>query len=111
MDAKIIFMTNHGSLPPRRTDMLFESSTDLGRKAPASSIFPTALRSLQDGVRLTVMRDGENVGVLTKEEITAQKVPTRRRWFATRSGRFKKGSGASGRRIIAMRSPVLRTLY
>jgi len=78
MDAKLIIMDEPtASLSASETDKLFETIDGLRKKGASILYISHRLEEIYRlADRLTVMRDGENVGVLTKEEITAQKVTT-----------------------------------
>jgi ABC-type sugar transport system ATPase subunit len=78
MDAKLIIMDEPtASLSASETDKLFETIDGLRKKGASILYISHRLEEIYRlADRLTVMRDGENVGVLTKDEITAQKVTT-----------------------------------
>ncbi|NLT15471.1 MAG: sugar ABC transporter ATP-binding protein [Clostridiales bacterium] len=78
MDAKLIIMDEPtASLSASESEKLFETIDRLRKKGSSILYISHRLEEvyrLSD--RLTVMRDGENVGVLTKAEISPQKVTT-----------------------------------
>ncbi len=78
MDAKLIIMDEPtASLSASESEKLFETIDRLRKKGSSILYISHRLEEvyrLSD--RLTVMRDGENVGVLTKDEITPHKVTT-----------------------------------
>ncbi len=78
MDAKLIIMDEPtASLSASETDMLFATIDSLRKKGASILYISHRLEEIYRlADRLTVMRDGVNVGVLAKEEITAQKVTT-----------------------------------
>lgn len=78
MDAKLIIMDEPtASLSASETDKLFETINGLRQKGTSILYISHRLEEIYRlADRLTVMRDGENVGVLEKEEITPQKVTT-----------------------------------
>lgn len=78
MDAKLIIMDEPtASLSAAETEKLFETIDSLRKKGTSILYISHRLEEIYRlADRLTVMRDGENVGVLTKTEITPQKVTT-----------------------------------
>jgi ribose transport system ATP-binding protein len=78
MEAKLIIMDEPtASLSAAETDKLFETIDGLRKKGASILYISHRLEEIYRlADRLTVMRDGENVGVLTKDEISAQKVTT-----------------------------------
>jgi ribose transport system ATP-binding protein len=78
MEAKLIIMDEPtASLSASETEKLFETIDSLRKKGTSILYISHRLEEIYRlSDRLTVMRDGENVGVLTKDEITPQKVTT-----------------------------------
>ena len=78
MDARLIIMDEPtASLSASETEKLFETIDGLRKKGASILYISHRLEEIYRlADRLTVMRDGENVGVLGKDEITAQKVTT-----------------------------------
>lgn len=77
-EAKLIIMDEPtASLSAAETDKLFETIDSLRKKGTSILYISHRLEEIYRlADRLTVMRDGENVGVLTKDEINPQKVTT-----------------------------------
>jgi ribose transport system ATP-binding protein len=77
-DAKLIIMDEPtASLSAAETEKLFQTIDGLRKKGASILYISHRLEEIYRlADRLTVMRDGENVGVLSKNEITAQKVTT-----------------------------------
>jgi ribose transport system ATP-binding protein len=78
MDAKLIIMDEPtASLSAAETDKLFDTIDGLRKKGASILYISHRLEEIYRlADRLTVMRDGENVGVLKRDEITPQKVTT-----------------------------------
>jgi ribose transport system ATP-binding protein len=78
MDAKLIIMDEPtASLSAAETDKLYETIDALRKKGTSILYISHRLEEIYRlADRLTVMRDGENVGVLNKQEIVPQKVTT-----------------------------------
>ncbi|SHI10141.1 ribose transport system ATP-binding protein [Sporobacter termitidis DSM 10068] len=76
MDARLIIMDEPtASLSASETEKLFETIDSLRKKGTSILYISHRLEEIYRlADRLTVMRDGENVGVLTRDEITPQKV-------------------------------------
>ncbi len=77
-DAKLIIMDEPtASLSAAEQEKLFETIDGLRKKGTSILYISHRLEEIYKlSDRLTVMRDGENVGVLNREEITPQKVTT-----------------------------------
>ncbi len=78
MEAKLIIMDEPtASLSAAETETLFKTIDGLRQKGTSILYISHRLEEIyRMADRLTVMRDGENVGVLTREEMTPQKVTT-----------------------------------
>ncbi len=78
MESKLIIMDEPtASLSASETDKLFDTIDGLSKKGTSILYISHRLEEIYRlADRLTIMRDGENVGVLTKDEITPQKVTT-----------------------------------
>jgi ribose transport system ATP-binding protein len=78
MEAKLIIMDEPtASLSAAETETLFKTVDGLRQKGTSILYISHRLEEIyRMADRLTVMRDGENVGVLTREEMTPQKVTT-----------------------------------